>query len=335
MEKEFDIVGIGNPLLDIIVEVEEEILVDLGLKRGEMHLVDGRDGQKILEKLKNHPKMHVSGGSAANTVAGAAKLGAKGRYMGLIGDDEHGRAYEEEMKTSGVTTSLHRHDKEYTGYAITLVTADGERTFATHLGAARHFRTEHIVLSDIEKSRILHIEGYMLGEPETRVAMVEAMKHAKEHKTLVSVDLSAPGVITNNLVVLKDIVKKYVDIVFVNEDEAYAFTGKREREALHALCELCDIAVVKLGERGSLIKFDGAVHVVDPHPVAVVNTNGAGDMYAAGFLHGLAHGHSIDSVGKVASHVAALVVASPGARIHERHHEQLKDVLKNYTDKKY
>lgn len=335
MEKEFDIVGIGNPLLDIIVEVEEEILVDLGLKKGEMHLVDGVDGQKILEHLKNHPKMHVSGGSAANTVAGAAKLGATGQYMGLIGEDEHGHAYEQEMKASGVGTSLLRHAQEPTGYAITLVTADGERTFATHLGAARHFRAEHIVLSDIAKSKILHIEGYMLGESETQEAMVVAMQYAKEHGTLVSVDLSAAGVITNNLVELKEIVKKYVDIVFVNEDEAYAFTGKRELEALHAICELCDIAVVKLGERGSLIKFEGSVHVVDPHPVAVVNTNGAGDMYAAGFLHGLAHGHPVDSIGKVASHMAALVVASPGARIHERHHEQLKDVLKNYTDKKH
>lgn len=334
MEKEFDIVGIGNSLLDIIVEVEEEILADLGLKKGGMHLVDGAQGQKILEQLEKHPKVYVSGGSAANTVAGASCLGAKGRYMGLIGEDEHGRAYEREMETSGVTTSLHRHDKEHTGYAITLVTTDGERTFATHLGAARHFRAEHIALSDIAKSKILHIEGYMLGEPETRGAMVEAMKYAKEHQTLVSVDLSASGVITNNLVVLRDIVKKYVDIVFVNEDEAYAFTGKREREALHDICELCHIAVVKLGERGSLIKSEGVVHTIEPCQVDVVNTNGAGDMYAGGFLHGLTQGHDIGSIGKVASHVAALVVASPGARIHEKHHGKMIDILKQYNSQK-
>ena len=211
------------------------------------------------------------------------------------------------------------------------MTRDGERTFATHLGAARHFRSEHIVLSEIAKSKILHIEGYMLGEPETREAMVDAMKYAEEHGTLVSVDLSAPGVITNNLVVLKDIVKQYVDIVFVNEDEAYAFTGKRELEALHEICELCSIAIVKLGERGSLIKGEGMVYTVEPSRVAIVNTNGAGDMYAAGFLHGLAYGHPMDSIGKVASHAAALVVASPGARIHEKHHRKLKDILKNYT----
>lgn len=330
MEKEFDIVGIGNPLLDIIIEVEESILEDLGLKKGEMHLVDSIRGGQILETLTKHPKTYVSGGSAANTVAGAARLGAKGHFMGLVGEDDHGQAYEKEMTGSGVSTSLLRHGQEPTGYAITLVTADAERTFATHLGAARHFREEHIVLSEIERSKILHVEGYMLGEAETREAMVAAMKHAQEHKTLVSVDLSAPGVITNNLVVLKDIVKKYVDIVFVNEDEAYAFTGKRELEALHEICDSCQIAVVKLGERGSLIKSQGVVHTIEPCQVDVVNTNGAGDMYAAGFLHGLTQGHDMESIGTVASHVAALVVASPGARMHKRHHGKIASILKQY-----
>lgn len=328
MEKEFDIVGIGNPLLDIIVEVEEDLLGKLGLKKGEMHLVESAQGRKILDSLVEHQKTYVSGGSAANTVAGAVRLGAKGHFMGLVGDDEHGQAYEDEMVSGGVGTSLLRHAQEPTGYAITLVTADGERTFATHLGAARHFQEEHIVLSEIEKSKILHIEGYMLGEPTTRSAMVAAMEHAKAHGTLVSVDLSAPGVISNNLVVLRDIVKKYVDIVFVNEDEAHAFTGKRELEALHEICDLCHIAVVKLGERGSLIKREGVVYTVEPSRVEVVNTNGAGDMYAAGFLHGLAQGHDLQAVGKVASHVAALVVASPGARMHEKHHGKIKDILK-------
>lgn len=331
MEKEFDIVGIGNSLLDIIVEVDESILSMLNLQKGSSCLVDSVQGKKILTDLENHPKAYASGGSAANTVAGAALLGAKGHFMGVVGSDDHGHTYEKEMQTIGVNTSLFRHDKENTGYAITLLTADGERTFATHLGAASHFREEHISFSDIAKSKILHIEGYMLGEPDTREAVIAAMKFAHDNDTLVSLDLSASGVITNNLVVLKDIVKQYVDIVFVNEDEAYAFTGKRELDALHDICELCDIAVVKLGERGSIIKMKGTVHTIDPHVVEVMNTNGAGDMYAAGFLYGLARGHSIDSIGRVASQVAALVVASPGARIHEKHHDKLAGIIKNYS----
>lgn len=330
MKKEYDIVGIGSPLLDIIIEVEEAVLLSHGLKKGEMHLVDNAQSKDILAGLDAYAKTYISGGSAANTVFGAALLGGKGLFLGVIGDDEHGNAYEEEMQKSGVATNLLRHEYAKTGCAITFVTSDGERTFATCLGAAKHLRKQHIDETNIRKSKILHIEGYLLEDAHTREAVVAAMDFAVKHGTLISLDLSAAWLITKNISVMRDIVKKYVNIVFVNEDEAVAFTGKKEREALQEICDLCDIAVVKLGSRGSLVQTGEQVYVIDPHMVEVVNTNGAGDMYAAGFLHFIARGQSIESAGNVGSHVAALVVGSPGARMHETHYQKLQDILKKF-----
>lgn len=329
-EKEHDIIGIGSPLLDIIVEVEEAVLISHGLKKGEMHLVESAQSENILESLKEHKKTYISGGSAANTVSGAALFGGKGLFLGIIGDDEYGTAYEEEMQNGGVTTNLFRHKDIGTGSAITFVTPDGERTFATCLGAAKHLGKQHISEADIQRSKILHIEGYLLEDQSTREAALSAMDFAVKHGTIVSLDLSAAWLITKNLPMVRGIVNKYVNIVFVNEDEALAFTGKKEREALQEICDMCDIAVVKLGSRGSLVQAGERVYMIDPHTVEVMNTNGAGDMYAAGFLHGIAQGHSIESAGKVGSHVASLVVASPGARMHETHYQKLKDIMKKF-----
>lgn len=330
MNKEYDVIGIGNPLLDIIIEVDEDVLHEHGLEKGGMHLIDGIAGKKILESLHAYAKAYVSGGSAANTVAGVALLGGKSSFVGVVGDDTHGKMYEQDMSGGGVHTNLYRHESEDTGYAITFVTRGGERTFATCLGAAGCLRRQHLSEEDIRKSKILHIEGYLLEGEETREAIVSAMKLAKKYDTLVSLDLSASGVILRHLTLVKAIVSEYADVVFVNEEEALALTGKEESEALHMISESCPIAVVKLGAKGSLVKRHGKVHEISPHPVVMVNTNGAGDMYAAGFLHGLAQGYDTETIGSVASEVASLVVASEGARMHASHHGKIQTILKKY-----
>lgn len=334
MKKEYDVIGIGNPLLDIIIEVDDNMLHEHGLEKGGMRSVDHAEGKKILEGLEKYAKACVSGGSAANTVAGVALLGGKSLFVGVVGDDEHGKTYERDMRDGGVHTNLHKHESEGTGYAITFVTHGGERSFAVYLGAAGCLRRHHLSEDDIAKSRILHIEGYLLMGEETRETVLSAMKVAKKYDTLISIDLSAPGVILRHLKLVKEIVSEYADIVFVNEEEAIALTGKEELEALHALSESCPIAIVKLGAKGSLVKHRGKVHTIDPHPVVMVNTNGAGDMYAAGFLHGLAAGHDTKQIGAVASEVASLVVASEGARMHHSHHGKIKSILKKYNTKK-
>lgn len=312
--KKYDISGIGSPLLDFTVMVDEKILDDMGLKKGQMHLVDEEKSSAILKRLENLKMETSPGGSSANTLAGVATLGGTGILMGTVGKDSYADYYKNETEKSGIKTRLGRH-KGVTGHAITLITPDYERTFATHLGAALQFRKADVNTGDIKKSRILHIEGYLLEMPKIREAAIFAMETAKNNGIIVSVDLADPGLISRIHGVLKEIVRKYTNIVFVNEDEAKAFTGSEGEAALDILYSMCGTAVVKLGPRGSLIKRDGAVHRIPIYDIPVVNRNGAGDMYAAGVLYGIARGIDIEMAGKIGSYASSLVVGQTGARL--------------------
>ncbi len=310
----YDVAGIGSPLLDFTVEVDDGILDELDLKKGQMHLVDEERSKMILRRLEDYNLETTPGGSSANTLAGIANLHGKGILLGKVGNDSYADFYISETQKSGVKTRLNKHNG-MTGHAITFITPDSERTFATHLGAALHFRKEDVFEDDIKQSRILHIEGYLLEIPEIREATVYAMQLAMDNNIKISVDLADPGLISRIYDVINDIVRKYTDIVFVNEEEAKAFTGKEEEEALGILYSMCDIAVVKLGEMGSLIKMDDTTHRIPVYNTKVVNTNGAGDMYAAGVLYGVANNLPIEKAGRIGSFASSLVVAQTGARL--------------------
>jgi len=324
----YDVLALGSPLLDIIVQVSDEMLVDLNLKKGGMHLISLQESKKFLDCLSKKGKecLLIPGGSAANTLSGLSALGNKVAFLGLIGDDEHGDLYEEKTQDDGVKTSFSRHEEHVTGHAITFITPDQERTFATHLGAAAQFSKEHVPAEEIRKSKVLHIEAYQLEDEKTREAVLHAMDIAKKNNIAITIDLSDVGLIERNLEVFKEVVKKYVNVVFVNEDEAHAYTGKKEKDALEEIAKTCDTVIVKLGEKGSLIQSGSEIYRITPHEIEVINTNGAGDMYAAGILHGMIHELPLDESGRIASHIAALAVASQGARLDEKHLKSLKDI---------
>lgn len=324
----YDVVGLGSPILDIIVQVDDDTLVELDLKKGGMHLISQEQSEEILDGLSLKQKMIAPGGSAANTLSGLSALGNNVAFFGLVGDDAHGTLYEEGTQNDGVGAHLSLHPEHATGHAITFITPDQERTFATHLGAAAHFQEEHVPADVIKKSKVLHIEAYQLENENTREPILYAMDIAKKSGVAITIDLSDPGLIERNLDLFKEIVHKYINVVFVNEDEAVAFTGKKEEEALEEIVRACDTAVVKLGERGSLIKSGDTIYKIAAHEVEKVNTNGAGDMYAAGMIHGMVHALPVDESGKIASHAAALVVGSKGARIDQEHRKHLKDYHK-------
>ena len=323
----YDIVGLGSPLLDLIVRVDDDVLAQFDIAKGTMRLIDSATSRNILKKLEGRAIEHISGGSAANTLAGLALLGDRGMFMGVIGDDPHGNIYADKMIGDGVRARLIKHAAHNTGHAITFITPDGERTFAAHLGAAAHFRKEHVEEQAIRESKMLYIEGYQTEDPLTREAVVHAMTIAKKNGTLIAMDLSDAGLIGRTKDSMREIVEKYVDIVCANEEEAFAFTGKKTEAALQELSALCPIAIVKRGENGSIGRANGAVYRIDAHRVDVVNTNGAGDMYAAGMLHGIINEYDIPTAGALASRVAAFVVASPGARMHEKHHADVKKLI--------
>lgn len=314
--REYDVCAIGSALLDFTIEADEELLRKFELNKGEMHLIETESSIEILSALESFPMTITPGGSSANTAAGIMNFSGKSIFNGKVGNDKHGELYIKETEKTGVIPEI-KKDTSITGHAITFITPDLERTFATHLGAALNFSERDVSLESIVKSKILHLEGYLFEPPGLYNACQRAMSNAKSNGTLVSIDLSDPALIGRIYNRFESVVKEYADIVFVNEDEAEAFTGKKEADALNDISKNCSFAVVKLGSRGSLIKYNDVIDKIPAYPADLVNTNGAGDMYAAGTLYGICRGLSARMCGKLGSYGASLVVSRGGARYNE------------------
>lgn len=308
-----DLIGIGSALLDFTVEVNDNDLQKLGLTKGGMLLIDENRSREILNLISKYKVKTTPGGSSANTLAGIANFNGTGIFMGKVGSDSHGDIYINETEKTGIKAHLGR-DNSITGHAITFITPDSERTFATHLGAALNFNKNDIQTEDIKNSKIIHLEGYLFEPPALRDACMHALEIAKQNEVLISIDLSDPGLIARIHDVFQHLIKNYADIVFANEEEAKAFTGKEKIDALNALNEICEFAVVKLGSQGSLIKTSNKIYNVEVCKTNVINTNGAGDIYASGVLYGIAKGFSPDECGKLGSYASSLVVSQVGAR---------------------
>ena len=204
-----DVYGIGNALMDTLIEVDEQDLKDLRLKKGNMQLVDAVTIDFITTVMRSKKQVLQPGGSVSNTIAGIANLGGKTFFAGKIGNDELGKAYNEAMIKQGVFCDL-KKTKDSTGNVISLITKDGQRTFATHLGSAVQFNKNDINKKELKKSQILHLEGYMLEDPTLKEASLKAMKIAKKNNITISADLSDPSLIERNLDELRKIVKNYV-----------------------------------------------------------------------------------------------------------------------------
>ncbi len=321
--KKYQVIGIGSALLDLTYEVNDSLIKDLGLTKGEMQLVSKEKSIQILNRLKNFPSQVSPGGSASNTLAGVSYLGGKSFFISKLGKDNNGKIYLQKTKEAGVNSFFKEDEKEITGNAFTFITPDFERTFAVYLGASSYFNKEDVDEYSIKESEILHIEGYQLGNPSTKNLIVYLGKIAKENNLLVSLDLSDAGIVKTNINLFKDFIKDYVDIVFANESEAQAFSGKQSYEAISDISKLCEIAIVKLGEDGSLIKIKDVIYEIPSYKIKVVNTNGAGDMYSAGILYGIVNNIPIEKAGKLASYTASLIVGKSQARLSKEDKEKI------------
>ena len=308
------IIGLGNALVDIIVFIDEdELLEKLDLPKGSMQLVDIEKSSMIRKACEHLPSSFASGGSAANTIYGLAKLGVETSFIGKIGKDDYGRIFKEDLEKSNIKPVLLTSDT-HSGRAVALISPDRERTFATHLGAAIELNADDLHADHFSGHDIFHIEGYIVQNNEL---LEKAVKLAKENGMDISLDLASYNVVEDNLEFLRYIVKEYVDIVFANEEESKSFTGKEPLEALNELAEFCRIAVVKIGKEGSLVKSGEDVFHIDAIDVELVDTNGAGDIYAAGFLYGLSRGWSLDKCGKTGAILAGKIIEISGARLDE------------------
>ncbi len=276
------ILGIGNALVDALVRVEDEsMLKSLGFAKGSMTLIDAQKNKEIAQLTARIPKALASGGSAANTIHGLAKLGVSTGFIGTIGDDEFGRFYKKDMEKVGIFPFMAVSENTSTGIANAFITPDSERTFGTYLGAAVELSASDLSANHFTGYDIMHIEGYLVQNYE----LIEtACKLAKENKLLVSLDLASFNVVEMHLDFLRRIIEQHVDIVFANEEEAKAFTGKNPDEALDEIAAICDLAVVKLGAKGSMAKYKGEKFTASSIRVNPLDTTGAGDLFASGFL---------------------------------------------------
>ena len=319
------LIGIGSALVDQLAYVDEDFVSAIHGAKGGMELVDHHVMVELLGLLPESP-FRVPGGSAANTIVGAARLGLKTGLLAKVGNDEAGTFYRQAAIEAGVDDNAFKLSEDIaTGSCISLVTPDSERTMRTYLGAAATLGPENITAADFEGYSYAHLEGYLLFN---EALILHVMDCAKAQQCRISLDLAAPEVVNGNIDKLPHILEKYVDIVLANEDEAAAFAGTRdESEALDELAELCDIAVLKLGKRVALIKQGGKAHKVPAYTVKAVDTTGAGDLWAAGFLYGLLHGVSLPACADLGAKVAAEVIKVTGAAIPEEVYIRLREEI--------
>jgi sugar/nucleoside kinase (ribokinase family) len=311
----FDVSGIGNAIMDILIEIDDKGLSGLGLRKGNFHLMDEKEAKGLLAKLEGMKATLSPGGSSANTIYGVSVLGGKSAFSGKVGIDDYGRIYESETIRSGVKATLGKHGTLPTGYAITFITPDKERTFAVYPGAAATLEERDINMGDIGRSRIFHVEGYMLEDRRMREISIYAMEHAKRLGARISVDLGDPGIVSRNRDSLVDLVEKYADVVFANEPESMNFSMMEGEKAAEYIASLAEIGIVKLGARGSIVKKGKETYRISSFNCNIVDTTGAGDMYASGFLYGLSSGYGLDICGTLGSYFASKVVGKMGARL--------------------
>jgi sugar/nucleoside kinase (ribokinase family) len=322
------ILGIGNALVDIIYFLtNDNLLKDFGLPKGSMQLVDAVKALQVEEAAATHKNHMASGGSAANTIHGLAKLGVETAFVGTVGKDTFGIFFEKDMQSCGINPLLTLSDTTPTGRAISLVSPGGERTFATYLGAAIELTESRLTSSLFKQYDHLHLEGYLVPN---RPLVEKSLVLAKESNMTVSLDLASYNVVESNLEFLKYISEKYHPVIFANEEEARAFTGHQDpRKSLDEMSALTDTAVVKTGAKGSLISHKGNIYSIDPVKVNCIDTTGAGDLYAAGYLYGMVNGFSPDRCGKIGSLLAGKVIEEAGAKISDASWASVKITLQH------
>ncbi len=319
------ITGIGSALVDLLINENDVFLENVGKEKGGMTLLeDGVEIERILEKSGQGART-VPGGAACNTIAGVGMLGGEAGFIGMRGEDEYGDSYEQKLSKCNVSCRFFL-SKEPTGRVLSVITPDAQRSMFTFLGASTGLSPEIITPDMFEDTAIAVVEGYLLFNRDLMLAVLRA---AKEARAKIALDLASFEVVEASKDILDDLIKEYVDILIANEDEAEAYTGLKDEEAaLEKMAEIVEYAVLKVGKRGSMISHKGTVTRVEPEIAEdAVDTTGAGDLWAAGFLYGLANGFSIEKCGRIGSACGAEVVRVVGAQIPDEGWERIRKVV--------
>jgi sugar/nucleoside kinase (ribokinase family) len=312
----FDVTAIGNAIVDVLAKADDALLAKHELPKGGMSLIDAETAQRLYAIMG--PGVEASGGSAANTVAGIAALGGRTAYIGKVADDQLGDVFNHDIRAVGVTYDTPRLSGGLpTARCLIFVTPDAQRTMQTFLGATSQLGPEDVNMSYITSSKVLYLEGYLWDQPRAKKAMRDAAIKAQEAGVKVSLTLSDAFCVARFRDEFLELVEHHVDILFANESEILSlYQVQNFDEALPHVRGHTEIAALTRSEKGSVVVNGGEVHVIDAvKGVHVVDTTGAGDAYAAGFLYAYAQGRDLATCGRLGGVMAAEVISHYGARV--------------------
>ncbi len=329
-----NVIGIGNALTDMLVNLRSDaVLGKYNLPKGSMSLVDSKLQTAISKSVAGLPYSLSLGGSAGNTIRAMARIGCKVGFIGKVGPDTTGDFFVQALENLGVEPFIFR-GTERSGKCVSLISPDGERTMVTHLGAALELEADEITPAIFDGYDCLYVEGYLV---QNHALLRHTVETARRCGLKIAIDLASFNVVEENLDFLRSLVADSVDILFANQDEAKAFTGESEPvNALQAISDMCELAVIKIGTRGALIKNGSEVlHVGIMAAAKRVDTTGAGDFYAAGFLTGLCNGLSLRQCGTIGAITAGKVIEVVGTTFGEEVWDEVLRLIRKVETEKY
>lgn len=319
------VLGMGNALVDVLALIENDsLLTQLELPKGSMQLIDAAKKEALHKAMEDKEKFLASGGSASNTITGIAKLGVNTGFIGRVGKDFFGNYYKEDLEKYNVK-SLLRICNEDSGVATTFVSKDGQRTFGTYLGAAAGLTAEDLKTEDFVGYNYFYIEGYLVQNLDL---IRKAVALAHENGAKVVLDMASYNVVEASKDFLLEIIPQYVDILFANEEEAKALCNTEPEKALDIIADMVEIAIVKIGEKGSWIKRGEEKVFVPALKVDCMDTTGAGDLYASGFLYGLINSKSLKESGEIGTLLAGNVIQVIGPKMNDDKWNELISSIK-------
>jgi len=328
MEK-FDVYGVCNPLIDLLSHIPDSFLKKRGIEKNIMHLISLEEQQELLLALTAEELSveFAAGGSGANSMIGIAQLGGRTAFSGKIGRDEHGKIYREKLEDLGVSACLSEGEGS-TGSSLVLVSDDGCRTMNTYLGMSQELQTPDIDPKVIEASKYLYLTGYLWDTDSQKKAVRKALDEAKRVETKVALSLSDPFCVTRHKEDFKSLLQGYVSMVFSNQEEAFTMLDTNvTQEAVDVMSKWTETVVLTLGANGAIISHLGETYYIDPLPISVEDTTGAGDAFAAGFLFGMTHEFSPLESGRIGATLAGAVIEQTGSRFQGQAHSLIHEKL--------
>lgn len=310
-----DVVGIGNAIVDVLAHADDALLAELALNKGAMTLIDMAMAERLYARMG--AAVESSGGSAANTIAGLAALGGRGAFIGKVRNDQLGGIFLHDIRAAGVTCPVPAATSgPPTARCLVFVTPDAQRTMQTYLGVSAELGPEDLDEATIRESAVTYLEGYLWDPPPAKQAFQKAATIAHEAGNMVALTLSDPFCVARHRLDFLDLVESHIDLLFANEAEIMALYQVSSFDAaLQKVRRHCQVAALTRSEKGSVVVSGEEVHIVDAAPVArVVDTTGAGDLYAAGFLFGLTRGLPLVQCGRIGALAASEIISHFGAR---------------------